>query len=352
MIWNDFYKAVAAGNYQNIYTFTGPEELNKREALAALRKSLLPPGLEELNDATLEGVSAQAIIDCAETMPVMCEKRIVVVRDWAPLLAGKAKNEEADVSRFMEWMKDMPDSCIVVFYMMQEMDARKKLSALLKKQEGYVEFGYLSGSVLQKWCNQRLKSIKKRISVDAVEELTLRAGQDLTRLSGELDKLSAYIDERTEISVQDVQALVAPSPEYSVFIILNHLLEDRLADAVDVVNTVLTGATNAVRIIAMFESQLRINAHMKYAQEDGGNVLEAQKMLGVTEYRAKHILRQIRPFSADLLKAAYLECVQTDQAIKSGKLQDRAALDMLMLKISKISSKNSATNGRIPASKY
>ena len=259
------------------------------------------------------------------------------MRDWAPLLSGKSKNEEAEVERFVNWMKDMPDSCIVVFYMMQEIDARKKLAALLKKQEGFVEFTYLSGAVLLKWCNQHLKPLKKKISADALEELTLRAGQDLTRISGELDKLHAYSAERSEISVQDVLALVAPSPEYSVFIILNHLLDGKLAEAVEVTNSVLQGATNAVRIIAMFESQLRINAHMKYAMENNANMAETQKLLGVTEYRAKHILRQIRPFSAERLKNGYLACVQADQDIKSGKLQDRAALDLLMLKLSMFS---------------
>jgi len=337
MIWSDFYKAAAAGNYQNLYLFCGPEELNKREALATLRRNILPPGLEGLNDVTLDGATAQAIIDCAETLPVMCDKRIVVVRDWAPLLSGKSKNEEAEVERFAGWMKDMPDSCIVVFYMTQEIDARKKLAALLKKREGYVEFSYLSGSVLLKWCNQRLKPLNKKIASEALEELTLRAGQDLTRISGELDKLHAYSADRSEISVQDVRALVAPSPEYSVFIILNHLLDGKLAEAVEVTNSVLHGAANAVRIIAMFESQLRINAHMKYALENNANMAETQKLLGVTEYRAKHILRQIRPFSAERLKDAYLACVQADQDIKSGKIQDRAALDLLMLKLSMFS---------------
>ena len=45
MNWNDFYKSVKAGQYQSVYLFTGPEEHNKREALEALRRALLPAGL-------------------------------------------------------------------------------------------------------------------------------------------------------------------------------------------------------------------------------------------------------------------------------------------------------------------
>ena len=156
MDFNDFYKAIKEERYQSVYLFSGPEELTKKEALAALRKAILPPGLEALNEATLEGCSAQAIIDSAETLPVMCPRRVVVVRDWPPLCAAKAKADEADVERMLEWLKNPPESCILIFYMSVELDGRKKLPTALKKMGASVEFNHLSGALLLKWCNQRL----------------------------------------------------------------------------------------------------------------------------------------------------------------------------------------------------
>ena len=333
MDWNDFYKSVKDGRWLSIYLFAGPEELNKKKALEALRSAILPAGLEQLNDATLENCSAQAIIDCAETLPVMCERRIVVVRDWAPLTSGKAKNEEADVTRMLEWLKDAPESCILVFYMTVELDGRKKLATALKKTEGYVEFGHLSGAVLQKWCNQQLKPLGKKISTDAMNELSLMAGQDLTRLSGELTKLAAYTQDAPEITPADVHAVVSPSPEYSVFMILDHLLEGRIAEASKVVASVLQTEPSVVRLVSMLSNQLRINAHMKYTLESGGSMPATLKALNITEYRARHIQRQIRSISASDLQARYRHCVDADYDIKSGRVKDRAALDALMLKI-------------------
>lgn len=333
MDWNDFYKSVREGRFQSVYLFTGPEELNKREALNALRRQILPAGLEQLNDATLEGCGAQAIIDSAETLPVMCDRRIVVVRDWGPLMAGKAKNEEADVARITEWLKNVPDTCILVFYMTVEMDGRKKLPALLKKMDGYVEFNHLSGPLLAKWCAQQLKPLGKKLREDALNELTLMVGQDLTRISGELKKLAAYTQDACEITLSDVQAVVSPSPEYSVFMILEHLLEGRLAEATQVVNSVLQSEPSIIRIISMFASQLRLDAHIKYAMESGASMPDTFKALGVSPYRSKHIVRQIRSIPADALLKRYQSCVDADYDVKSGRLKDRAALDSLMLKI-------------------
>lgn len=334
MTWNDFYKSVKAGQYQSVYLFTGPEEHNKREALEALRRALLPAGLEQLNEVVLDGANAQAIIDSAETLPVMCDRRIVVVRDWAPLCAGKSRDEEAESKRMLSWLENPPESCCVVFYMVLELDARKKLAAALKKLDGYVEFDYLSGPTLAKWCAQQLKPLGKRIRPDAIDEMTLMAGNDLTRLTGELDKLAAYVGDAAEIGIADVRAVVAPSPEYSVFMILDHLLAGRLAEATEVVNSVLLTEPSPMRIIYLLGSQLRLDAHMKRAMETGGNLAEVQKALNVNAGRAWHIKKQIAPVRADVLQQLYLACVDTEYAIKSGSLQDRAALNLLLMKIS------------------
>ena len=77
MTWNEFLQSLKSGALESVYVFAGAEEWLKREALNTLRGKLLPPGLEALNDLTLEGVTARQIIDAAETLPMMCEKRIV-----------------------------------------------------------------------------------------------------------------------------------------------------------------------------------------------------------------------------------------------------------------------------------
>ena len=334
MNWNDFYKSVKAGQYQSVYLFTGPEEHNKREALEALRRALLPAGLEQLNEAVLDGADAQTIIDSAETLPVMCERRIVVVRDWAPLTSGKSRNEESEAERMLKWLQDPPDTCCLVFYMVLELNGKKKLASALKKLDGYVEFEYLSGPTLSKWCAQQLKPLGTRIRQDAIDEMTLIAGNDLTRLSGELAKLAAYVGDAPEIGVSDVRAVVTPSPEYSVFMILDHLLAGRLAEATQVVNSVLLTEPSPMRIIYLIGSQLRLDAHMKYAMEGGGNLPEVQKALNINSGRAWHIKKQIAPVKAEVLQALYLACVDTEYAIKSGSVQDRAALNALLMKIS------------------
>ena len=341
MKWNEFYQSIGAGRFSPVYLFTGPEEYVKREALDALREKLLPPGLEALNDVTLEGVTARQITDAAETMPMMCERRIVTVRDWAPLLPAKSKSEDEEVAWMQKWLEDPPASCALVFYMRNEPDGRKKMTGLLKKKAEPVSFDLLSDAELARWCAARLKSRKKHISGKALNTLTYMAGRELTRLSGELDKLTAYLgDERGEITEADVAAIVSPSLEYNVFELLNSLLAGDMKKGQQTINSLLQGGQNATGILAMLTRQVRQLTHMKCALDAGGTVQAVQEQLKLHPYAAKQTARQCRALSTDWLTALYERCVESDFAVKSGRLRDRDALDALIFQIGLADSRN------------
>ncbi|MBQ3269214.1 MAG: DNA polymerase III subunit delta [Clostridia bacterium] len=341
MNWNEFYQSVKTGDIAPVYLFTGPEAYIKREALETLRAKLLPPGLEALNDATLEGVTAQQITDAAETMPMMCDRRVVTVRDWAPLLSGKAKNEEAETAWMQKWLENPPQSCALVFYMREEPDGRKKLTALLKKKATVVSFDPLTDAELSRWCVRRLKPLGKRIAPAALNTLSYMAGRELTRLSGELDKLAAYIGEgREEITEADVRAIVPASLEYNVFELLNSLLAGDMKKGQQTVNSLLQGGQTAVGLLAMLTRQVRQLTHMRCALDAGATVQSVQELLKMHPYAAKQTARQCARLSAGWLIDLFEKCVEADYAVKSGRLRDRDALDSIVTHIALAKQRN------------
>ena len=334
MTWSEFYQSLKAGEIAPVYLFTGPEEYVKLEALSRLRQSLLPPGLEALNDMVLEGVGAQQITDAAETLPVMCERRIVTVRDWAPLLSGKSKNEDSEVERMQRWLDNPAPGCALVFYMRTSADGKKKMTALLKKKAVVVDFQPLSDAELSRWCVAKLKGSGKKLSSQALNTLTFMAGRELTRLSGELEKLAAYLgDERSEITDDDVRAIVSASPEYNMFELMNHLLAGDMQKAQQTVNSMLRGGQNAVGILALLTRQVRQLTHMKCALDAGESVLQVQERLKMHPYAAKQTARQCARLSAAWLTSIYDRCVTSDFEVKSGRLREQDALNELLFRI-------------------
>ena len=331
MLWNEFEQSVREGQLRKVYLFVGPEELKKSEALETLRSVLLPAGLEQLNESRFENASAQQIIDAAETLPVMCDRRLVTVRDWPPFFSAKTKNEDADVQRMLDYLKNPPETAVILFYLTKEPSDKKWVSEL-RKTHG-VMFSHLEGQALSKWCAEQLRGVGKKLQPRAFTLLTDMAGSDLTRLSGELMKLAAYVQNAPEITPDDVRAVVTPTPEYRAYEILDQLLNGRITDAVRIVNSVLMGGMNSVQLIVQLANALRLDAHVKLAVESGGNADTALAALGVKGGRAYFIKRQIRLLPASAFRTRYLACTQAQYDVTSGSLRDRAALDALLLKI-------------------
>ena len=348
MKWNEFFSELSQGDIRQVYLFTGAEDFVKREALKKLRGAILPPGLEALNETVMEGADAGRIVEAAETLPMMCDRRLVVVRDWAPLMSGKSSDEEAETRRILDWMSVKNDGCTLVFYMRQDADARKKLTSELNKRGCTVNFDQLTDPEIARWVSARLKPSGKKMSSAAIQRLVFTAGRELTRLDGELSKLAAYSGERAAIDETDIEAVVSPSLEYGAFDMLNHLFDGDAQGAYRLLELMLERGSNRIAIIASIARQLRGMSFTAIASENGHSVDETARQLGLNQYAAKVMAQKARRYSAAALEEMYIAAIDTDYAIKSGQMRDSAALDRLFIKISALPAKNTQPDKRRP----
>lgn len=344
MRWNEFFTEIAEGNFRQAYLFTGPEDFVKREALQKLREALLPVGLEALNENVLEDVSAQKILEAADTMPVMCDRRLVVVRDWAPLMSGKSSDEENESRLMLEWLSRSNAQVCAVFFMRQEADMRKKLASEMNKRGCAVTFDTLTEPEIVKWFNSRLKPLRKKMSAQAVQQLVFTAGRELTRLDGELNKLAAFSGERTVIDEADIEAVVSPSLEYGAFDMLNHLFDGDAQGAYRLLEMMIERGGNRIAILASITRQLRGLSFMAEAAQSGASVEETGRQLSLNPYAAKLMAQKARRYPASELESLYTAAIDTDYAIKSGRMRDSAALDRLFIKISALPTNNMQQN--------
>ena len=334
MTHDQFFKSLKNGDVRPVYLFSGAEQHIKNSALQTLRAKLLPDGFEQLNESVFEGAaSAIEIIESAETLPLMCDKRLVVVKDWALLLPGKAKNESEDTDRMLTWLKSVPDTCCLVLYVTEQPDTRKKLARELKNLAEWVQFDLLSDADIARWLNRHLKDSGKQIDSSAVERLIFMAGRALVTLTQEVGKLSAYVGDSAVITADDVEAVVTPSTECTVFQMIDCVLRRQPAQAQLLLKNMLENGESRIGALAMLTRQLRMLTHIRLMRGQGMTLSEIEKKLALNHYAAVRAAEQAGKFSPESLQEGYRACVETDYAIKSGRMRDAAALDYLMLQL-------------------
>ena len=329
-----FYDQLKKNDLARVYLFQGDEEYVKSRALSALREKLIPVGLEQLNDTTLEGVTAQRIIETAETLPFMAEKRLVTVRDWAPLMTGQSKDEVNEVARMKKWLANPPESTVLVFYMRGVASSRAMGKALT--QEGLaqvVQFSELQEKELLSWIGKEFKRLGKTMSAADMRFFVDQAGQSLIVLEGEIQKLAGFAGERQAITRDDVRSVVTPSVEYQIYKIMEELVAGNAAEGFAAMKELLQAGEDRIPMLALFERQLANLSAVADARERGELKPETLKILGMKSYPYDMAVKQLANLKPGAAKELYEKAVEYDFSIKSGRMRDQAALEGLMLDI-------------------
>ena len=328
-----FFDALKAGRVENIYLFHGPEAYIRRSALAALEKKTLMPGLESMNSTVLSAPSAQAVIESCETLPMMSDYRLVVVRDCALLTAGKARDEAQDSQLLCDYLPRVPESTCLVFEADAAIDKRKKLTKALLALPGAVSFDALDDAQLAKWINQTLRPMGKRMDRTTCEALAFTSGRDLTLLAGELEKLAAYAADRESITREDVEQIATHTAECTVFAMVDALSAGQVKQAFALLSVLLTAGEQRIGILAMITRHYRQMMHLSAMMAQRTPQAQMARTLGVPPFALTRLTRQVGRRTFESLRGSVELCVQTDYDVKRGAIREDAALDRLMLRL-------------------
>ena len=324
----EFECALAQHSLPSVLLFEGEEEQLKQEALALLRRTLLPAGMESLNETVLENPETDRLIADAETQPFMADRRLVTVRDF-PALTGRA---EAD-DKLIAWLSSVPESSVLLFYCTGKPDGRKKLYNTVKKLGGIVSFAPLRGAELVRFVTDAFKEEGKECDDRTAEYLIFTVGDDAGQLRTEIKKLAAYAGDRPSVLSSDISALATSSTECTVFQMVDAVVTGQKSRALLLLRNQLLNGTDRMSILAMLLRQYRLLQHIKIMQYEkrGGDYIRTA--LGVPSFAVEQYLRQASGYTGGQIKKAVNLCFDTEYAVKSGRIQQEGAVESVVIKL-------------------
>ena len=324
----EFSQLLKAGNVKGAYLFEGVEENIKAATLQALRKAILPEGLEELNETLMDAPQTDAIIAACETLPFMADKRLIIVREH-PALTGRADADE----RLIAYIPQVPESAVVVFLCRGKADARKKLYTAIKKANGVVSFAPLTDAELNAWIVKTFAGLGKTVSPQTASVLSFTVGSDTALLRREIEKLAALAGDRDTVTEEDVHAVATRSVECTVFEMVDAVVAGQQGKAFGLLRDMLTTGSDRLGILAMLLRQFRLMQHIKIMQFEKLSPGDIKQRLGIAPFAAERCMRQASGYSGGQVKKAVQICLNTEYMVKSGGYNQEGALESAMLQI-------------------
>ena len=149
----------------------------------------------------------------------------------------------------------------------------------------------------------------RSVTLEGAELMVNAVGKDLRRLSVEVDKAVAFTGERTDLTAEDVAAVVSTAATTSVFELGNALADRDCARALAVLDRLLGDGESVFGLEALALRQLRDLISTRALIDRGqGSVGDVARALGRPDWQIRNLPRQARGFTSEelvgLLRAA------------------------------------------------
>lgn len=319
------------------YIFHGDDLISRDEALARMKAALGEDG--DLNLSEFDGAVTPVpeVLAAVKSMPFLADKRLVIARGLISHItrrgAGQAGKTATD--RLIAELPKLPDHARLVLVEDGLLSEKNRLlTAARKLDNGFIR-AFAKPQNLSRWIIGRAKSeYAAEISPQAADAIASVVSDDLLRADNELCKLVSYVDGERPISEDDVAALTPYVPEANVFEMVDALASGNGARALELIQQSLHDDPKdpGFRLFALIVRQFRLLLMTRdhIAQGGGTQAPAIAKALGVHPYAAGKLPRQARRFRIEQLDFILKRLQQYDQDMKTGRIQPRLALDLLV----------------------
>ncbi len=252
-------KQIAQGSPDPVYLIVGDDEAEMSrlagELSALVEDELRAFNLERLYAGEKAG-SPASIVESARTLPMMGDRRVVVVLRAERILKPKRKGKPADSeepdddgepageSDALDAYVKRPEPRTTLVLVAADVDRSRRLFKSVQKHATIVECWGLKGAkdtrgldlrqvarTAQALVTQAVADAGQRIDPAAARLIAARAGTDITTLRGDLDRLLLYAAGKPSIDENDVREVVSAETAQDDWAVTNAIQRGDTAEA-------------------------------------------------------------------------------------------------------------------------
>lgn len=306
----------------------GEDSYRSRQKLEAIKQRFIKTDKSGLNLTLLqsEGLDFDEFKKAVEASGFLGQKRLVILEN--PISQSEPELTEKLIKYQTDKIKS--EEVIIVFWEKNQIDQRGKLFKYLKKNAQEQEFKLLGGHQLNKWIEETVKERGGTIDSQAVEKLAAYVGPDLWQMSNEINKLIAF---NPHLTAENVGGLVKSKIENNIFNLIDALGRRDKKTALERLHEQEELGQNEIYILTMIVYQFRNLVKVRDCLEQGMPAYLIAQKTGLYPFVVRKSLAQARNFSKEGLKKIYQRLLDLDLAIKTGRIEPKVGLDMLIMEI-------------------
>ncbi len=332
-----------------VYFLCGEEPYFIDQISDYIEQHLLDESEREFNQTVLYGRETDigTIIGAAKRFPMMSEYQVVIVKEAQNLKefskGGGSGDEEATAKSpgsgnvFLNYVENPQTSTVLVIcHKYKTIDKRTALAKAIQKKAVFFESKKLYDNQIPDWVNNYLKTKNYKIAPQAAALIADYLGNDLSKISNELDKLLINIKPGTEINTTHVQDNIGISKDYNIFELQDALSKKDVLKSNRIVNYFAANPKDNPLVLSVSSLYSYFSKILLYHFTPDKNKFNVAKVLGVNPYFVEGYERAARNYPTARLKSIFAslrECDLRSKGIDNPSINDGELLKELVFKI-------------------
>ena len=314
---------IKSGNFQKVYLLYGEERYLKKQYRDKLKRALCGAD-DNMNNHFFEGkgIPVGEVIDLAETMPFLADRKVIFLEDSGFLKSGG--------EQLAEYLGSQNETTVLIF-VESEVDRRSKLYKAIQANGCVIEFSQQDENTLKRWIAGILAREGKKIAENTVHLFLTKTGTDMENIYGELEKLICYCMGREIVTAEDVETICTTRVTSHIFDMVDAIADKKQARALELYYELLALKEPPMRILFLIARQCNILLQVKAMKNRGYGNKEMASAIGVPSFAVGKYAAQAAKLKASVLKKAVTNCVEAEEAVKTGRMNDVMSVEILIM---------------------
>ena len=272
-----------------------------------------------------------SIIEDANTKNLFGDKKLIIVENSTFI----NESDKLDISPLETYLDNFNKDTYLIFTLISEsVDTRRKIFKKIKEVGNIIAYEKIDNKFFINYISDILKQNNKKMEPRLIEEFLNKVGYDLGNIKNELEKLF-ILTNNEKIEEEDIKSINTNNKEESLFSLIDSIVNKEISKSIKLYRYFIDKNEEVIKIIAMLANKYRLIYQTKLLYQEGKNKYDISKILGVHSYAISLAITTSFKYTDSELIRMLKELYNLDLDIKIGKVNDKFALEMFILKNSK-----------------
>ena len=175
---------------------------------------------------------------------------------------------------------------------------------------------------------------KKGITEHSIRYFLEKTGTDMANIRMELEKLFCYTADRNTITEEDIDKICTRKVSNQIFDMISALAEKKQKKALALYYDLLALKEPPMRILFLIGRQFNLLMQVKECRKKGYDNRTIAGKTGLRDFLVGKYAAQASRFPTDGLKKAVNACVETEEKVKTGRINDVLGVELLIIEYS------------------